>query len=248
MEAWDIKTDDNRTEEVIFNFVLFCEDEVAEPLYFEKLAERYSNIIVNAHKGVSHKKQNVNKALAYCKEEGLLSNLTIDTLSMGSNIWCIYDRDKWEDDLEKNLIDDIDYDTSIRLAKECGVNVAWSNDSFELWVLLHFSKIERLEESYQHRKKYYEDLTEIVKNFTHEPEILSQITSHPNFNYKDGMKKRKNFKKVLLPELMRNIDNAVLNANFLENLSPATSDPSERSPCTLVHKLVEEIDRVGVKL
>jgi hypothetical protein len=246
MEAWEIKTDDSRSEDSIFYFVLFCEDEVAEPLYFEKLAEQYSNVIVNTHKGVSHKKQNVNKALSYCKKEGLLDSFTLDTLSQESNIWCIYDRDKWEDS-DKNSSGDIDFDTSIRLASDCGVNVAWSNDSFELWILLHFTKLSKLDVNYVHRSKYYDDLTAIIKGFTHEPEILSQITSHPNFNYKDGMKKKKHFKQVLLPELIKRIDFAKANANLLESLSSNTLDPSERPPCTLVHKLVEEIDKVGIK-
>ena len=55
MESWEIKTDDIRSEDSLFCFVLFCEDEVAEQLYFEKLAGKCSNVIIYTHKGVSNK-------------------------------------------------------------------------------------------------------------------------------------------------------------------------------------------------
>ena len=39
--------------------------------------------------------------------------------------------------------ENIEFDESINLAENKGIKVAWSNDAFELWVLLHFEKAEK---------------------------------------------------------------------------------------------------------
>ena len=37
--------------------------------------------------------------------------------------------------------DNADFDVAIKLAKENDIEVAWSNESFELWLLLHFQDL-----------------------------------------------------------------------------------------------------------
>lgn len=44
-------------------------------------------------------------------------------------VWCVFDKDSFEDD---------DFDNAIHKAKAKGYNVAYSNEAFELWYLLHF--------------------------------------------------------------------------------------------------------------
>lgn len=45
-------------------------------------------------------------------------------------IWAVFDKDDFED-----------FDAAIELAKEHNVNCAWSNECFELWLLLHFEDV-----------------------------------------------------------------------------------------------------------
>ena len=47
-----------------------------------------------------------------------------------SEVWVVFDKD-----------DNTDFDEAIKLAKNNGINVAWSNESFELWILLHFQDL-----------------------------------------------------------------------------------------------------------
>jgi len=47
-----------------------------------------------------------------------------------SKVWVVFDKD-----------DNSDFDEAIKLAKENDIEVAWSNESFELWLLLHFQDL-----------------------------------------------------------------------------------------------------------
>lgn len=47
-----------------------------------------------------------------------------------SKVWVVFDKD-----------DNSDFDKAIKLAKENNIEVAWSNESFELWLLLHFQDL-----------------------------------------------------------------------------------------------------------
>lgn len=44
-----------------------------------------------------------------------------------SEVWVVFDKD-----------DNSDFNEAIQLADKNGIKVAWSNESFELWILLHF--------------------------------------------------------------------------------------------------------------
>lgn len=46
------------------------------------------------------------------------------------DVWVVFDKD-----------DNEDFDSAIKLAKDNNINVAWSNESFELWILLHFQNL-----------------------------------------------------------------------------------------------------------
>ena len=47
-----------------------------------------------------------------------------------SDVWVVFDKDA-----------NIDFDEAIKLAKDNNIKVAWSNESFELWLLLHFQNL-----------------------------------------------------------------------------------------------------------
>jgi len=50
-----------------------------------------------------------------------------------SEIWCVFDRDSFP--LEK-------YHRAFELARANGLKVAWANEAFELWYLLHFNYLD----------------------------------------------------------------------------------------------------------
>jgi len=62
----------------------------------------------------------------------VLVNEAIKKRSLGtySEVWVVFDKDENED-----------FDVAIALAKKEDLNVAWSNECFELWLLLHFQDL-----------------------------------------------------------------------------------------------------------
>ena len=65
-------------------------------------------------------------------------------------VWCVFDLDIKLD--EANCIPD--FDNAIEKAKDLGYNVAYSNDTFELWFYLHY----QYTDNENHRKFYYKKL------------------------------------------------------------------------------------------
>jgi hypothetical protein len=47
-----------------------------------------------------------------------------------ASVWCVFDRDSFAED---------NYRKAFALARENGMRVAWANEAFELWYLLHFN-------------------------------------------------------------------------------------------------------------
>lgn len=65
-----------------------------------------------------------------------------------SEIWVVFDKD-----------DNFDFDEAIKLAKDNDIKVAWSNESFELWLLLHFQELQ----TSISRKQYISNLNSYFK-------------------------------------------------------------------------------------
>lgn len=239
---WDIRTDDSRSEDTVTTFIIFCEDENAEPIYFNSLAvdgKLRINIVPNQKQG----KLNLYNTIRKCCSDGLMEVVNGRyKLKEGitENIWCVYDRDMEKPEVENVLPnDDMDFTTAIQAAIDSGLNVAWSNDVFEIWVLLHFESIEvgtRL-----HRNKIYERLTEIFKTLPDQSDDLRRITALDKFYYKWHLKTKKHFENHVLPMMTEKRAIALENAAKLEGVFPNNSAYHDRNPCTMVHHLVHDL-------
>jgi hypothetical protein len=105
-----------------------------------------------------------------------------------------------------------DYMKAITRAKDIGVDVAWSNPSFELWYLLHFEYRNTGIDRY---------------------ELIARLSKCL------GNKYQKNDTN-LFAELESKVNNAIRNANrLLENA--VESDAPKMNPATNVVKLVEKL-------
>lgn len=124
------------------------------------------------------------------------------------NVWAVFDKD----DVPLAY-----FDNAINGASSKGWRTAWSNDSFELWYLLHFEFLQ----SDITREQYKQKLT--------------------NYCQRIGMEKyEKNDPKVI--EALYPLSNiAIRNASKLENIYEDCDPCSKRSPCTTVHHLVQEL-------
>jgi len=244
IEPWNVKQDDSRHEDSLSTFIIFCEDKVSEPEYFNLFASKLISISFIRNCGQHHKQ--VDYATEYCRKNDLLEiidgkeKLKIDE---GAHVWCVFDRDK-----EPNDGRDSSFTNSIDIAILKGFNLAWSNDAFELWILLHFEDVDTSYEEYKYRKIYYDRLTEIFKSIPNPNEDLSKAIKNPYFNYKDHFKNLNNFRNIVRSEIVSKTKEAIVRANFLEEFHSFPIKPHhEKSPCTMVHHLVEELIRLGGK-
>ena len=127
------------------------------------------------------------------------------------NIWVVFDKDDFQD-----------FDQAIKEGEDRGYRVAWSNQSFEYWIYLHFN----YSDANLHRKEWKVKLDELFK--THE---LS----------KDGYSKNiENLFELLdsFGGVRRAIDYA---KKRMADFNSEKDKPSKYAPGTMVHILVEKL-------
>jgi hypothetical protein len=190
-EQWELNVSDFRSADQITNYIIFCEDEVSEPYYFNSF-QVGDKLRINAIPNQKQGKLNLDNTIAHCHSNGLIE-FREDNYQLvaehNDNIWCVYDRDMESeqfDDIRKSH--SIAFDTAIVAARKAGLNIAWSNDGFELWVLLHFEKVPA--DKLLHRNYYYSRLTTIFKNIHPENPEFQDLVNNQYFNYKNILKKK----------------------------------------------------------
>jgi hypothetical protein len=246
IDPWDIRKSDEREADKLTTFIIFCEDSVSEPLYFRSFSN--DRVQINEIANQRSKKLNLESTIEKCTEDGLMAfDGQRHKVNEGirERIWCVYDRDIENTDLAQiEKKNNIGFDNAISLAVDAGLQIAWSNDCFELWILLHFEDVEP--ENPFHRNIIYERLSEIFRELKDKSEALIQITNHPMFSYKDSFKNRENFLNHVLPLLKQNTDLAIERATRLEASVCQNNIPFHaQNPCTMVHKLVNSISEHG---
>jgi len=243
-QPWDLRDTDKRESNTKPTFIIFCEDEVCEPIYFKYFET--SAIKVNPIKNQKSGVDNVFNAINYCEGNELMERrggLLQFKDNKGANVWCVFDRDKSESSYDDNR-----FDESIETAERKGINVAWSNDAFELWILLHFEDVDPDLPENKLRKTYYDRLTDIFKNLPKKNEDLVKALSHTSFGYKKDLKRETNIRQIVRPELIPNTHLALQHAKTLEAFHATPNKPNhEKAPCTTVHHLVEELLKFGGK-
>ena len=127
------------------------------------------------------------------------------------NIWLVFDKDDFSD-----------FDEAIELANAKGYKVAWSNQSFEYWLYLHFN----YSDSALNRYQWNEKLDELFKNY----------------GLGDGIY-QKNYENLFeLVNVYNGMDTAIHNAKRrMAAYNPQTMRPSSYDPGTNVHELVMQL-------
>jgi RloB-like protein len=188
------------------SFLIICEGKNTEPAYFESfpvVAATVSCIGLGASRMYL-----VKQAIEIAK---LPEN-------KGKEIWCVFDYD-FKGDIS-NIAND--FNGAVDYAIRKGLKVAYSNDAFELWFLLHY----QLVETALTRFEYFEKLGKLW-----------------DVNYERECKKQ-DFCRAIFARLQKdpqaNINNALKHAQRLfENNKNEV--PSNQNPCTKVYELVSEL-------
>jgi hypothetical protein len=177
--------------EVKQRFLIVCEGEKTEPKYFEGF--RVPKTVIDIQ-GLGENPSNLVKSAKELKEQGDYDQ-----------VWCVFDRDAWTIE---------DFNNAIKNAEDQGFRVAYSNEAFELWYVLHF---------------------EFLNTGIPRKDYLCKLTSLLKRTYKKNSER-------LYDELFEKQTTAIRNAeNLIKSYDPQM--PVKDNPSTTVHLLVKELNK-----
>jgi hypothetical protein len=183
------------TREPKQRFLIVCEGEKTEPAYFKGF--RVSKVVIKVF-GIGANTIGVVEAAIRLKQEDDFDQ-----------VWCVFDRDEFPVE---------NFNRALALAIENDIAVAYSNEAFELWYLLHFDYFD----SAIRRRDYQDRLTR----------YLGHTYQKNNGN--------------MYEELLSRQDTAIKNAKRLFD-SYVPSCPSDDNPSTTVHDLVNKLNEYSDK-
>ena len=127
------------------------------------------------------------------------------------NIWVVFDKDDFND-----------FDQAIKDGMDKGYKIAWSNQSFEYWLYLHFY----YSDSALHRDGWNGKLNDIFKQY-----------NLGNGSY------QKNYEDIYkLVDTFDGVNTAIKNAKRrMASFRDGIDRPSEYDPGTTVHELLQEL-------
>ncbi len=186
--------------------LIVCEGENTEPSYFKQF--RLTSATIKPIGLGFNTVSLVNRAILLRQEKEY------------DQVWCVFDKDDFAI---------IDFNNAIALADANNFGVAYSNQAFEYWILLHFDDHQG---AGMHRRDYNDKLNELLKpyNVTYDGEN-SKVITEEIFELLDGIDTRVQTYRVDLA-----IARAKRNYNLLPHTSPALEESS-----TTVFRLVEEL-------
>ena len=191
-------------------FLIICEGENTEPEYFKSFP--VGNAEVESYGLGMSKTALVNAALKKLKN---------DEDAKRKEVWVVFDMDI-KGDQSGQLKED--YNNAIELATRNKLRVAYSNDAFELWFLLHYQYFD----SQITRHEYYEKLSTLW-----------------NCNY-EKVGKQIEFSRKIYQQLEN--DERVSQLEAFARAERLLNDQidmvfSDQNPCTTVFQLVEELNK-----
>ncbi|MBD2335410.1 RloB domain-containing protein [Calothrix sp. FACHB-156] len=181
------------TREVRQRFLIVCEGGKTEPNYFRSF--RVPKDVVEIE--VQGLGENPSRLVQSAKE--------LNKQDDYDQVWCVFDRDAWPV---------VDFNNAIKNADEQGFRVAYSNEAFELWYVLHFEFLN----TGIPRSDYIKKLSDLM-----------------------GRKYKKN-SETIYDDLFTKQSTAIKNAkNLLKQYEP--HNPAIDNPSTTVHLLVQELNQ-----
>ena len=186
--------------------LIVCEGENTEPSYFRQF--RLSSATIKAVGEGYNTISLVQRAVALAQEKKY------------DQVWCVFDKD----DFSAN-----DFNNAIVLAENNNFGVAYSNQAFEYWIILH---LDDHQGGGMHRRDYHNKINSLLKPFNLSYDgINSKIITEELFELLDGIdSKTKKERKVLA------IERSKRNYEHFEHTNFAIEESS-----TTVFRLVEEL-------
>jgi len=191
-------------------FLIICEGENTEPLYFEGFPVPSKAVITMGGKNTK------NKLVEFALEQQKKPE------HKDREIWCVFDMDIKPDE---GATQPADFNSAIIRAEAAGLQVAWSNDAFELWFILHYQDLTAA----LTRHELYPILKEKWKldSFHKTAKTENYCMEHYDRHLADGA----------VQEL------AIRRARNLHKRHEGARNYADQCPCTTVYKLVEELNK-----
>ncbi len=199
------------TKNVRPTILIVCEGENTEPSYFRQF-KLSSATIIPVGEGYN--------TVSLVKRAEFLSNQKVY-----DQVWCVFDADPKADNPKQTE----NFNNAIKLTEKCGFRVAYSNQAFEYWIILHFDDHQG---GGMNRSDYHTKINSYLKSFglTYEGND-SKIITDEIFEVLEGvdMKTGKERKTIAIERAKRNY-------NRFDHTNPANEESS-----TTVFRLVEEL-------
>jgi len=185
--------------------LIVCEGKNTEPSYFSQFRISSAKVIAIG--------EGYNTISLVDRTIELAKNQSYD------QIWCVFDKDDFPNQ---------DFNTAIKKAESSYFKVAYSNQAFEYWLILHF---EDHQGGKMHRDDYHDKLNNLLEPFNVAYSRTKKV-EEDFFELLDGIdsKTRKKRVELAIHRAKRNID-----------MFPQDTTPAERESSTTVYKLVEEL-------
>lgn len=188
------------------SILIVCEGENTEPSYFNQF--RLSSATVKSVGEGYNTTSLVNRAIQLATEKQY------------DQVWCVFDKD----DFDEN-----DFNNAIQIAETQNFKVAYSNQSFEYWLILHFDDHQG---GGMRRSDYNGKINELLKPF----EVVydgkgNKKINEDFFELLDGIDTKTNKRRIDLA-----ITRATRNFDQFDHINPAKEESS-----TTVFRLAEEL-------
>lgn len=197
-------------------FLIVCEDERTEPHYFEKFKVLFPEHTMFL-KTVGTGRSPLGVVEQSIRERELLLQKSKKEVDF---IWVVFDKD----DADENATKIKNFERAFEIAAKENINIAYSNEVFELWLLLHLKEIDA--QNPIPRKDVYADLELSIRQFG---------GTYAYFTYEHGNKDIIEVINKIGDENLA-IERARKLLAFHGNKRPIAANPS-----TKVHTLVKEL-------
>jgi hypothetical protein len=196
------------------SFLIVTEGERTEPLYFKGIQKQIKEKIGGNVDVVEAPSIDV---IGEGSSTGKLIEITEEVVKNAKiiyqNVWVVFDKDDFED-----------FDEAIKIGENKGYRIAWSNQSFEYWLYMHFY----YSDSALHRDEWCRKLDQVFAQY----------------NLGDGCY-RKNYDDIYaIVDSFQGVDTAIRNAKRrMSDFDDNRDLPSKYDPGTKVYELVTELKK-----
>ena len=196
------------------SFLIVTEGERTEPLYFKGLQKLIKEKIGGTVDVVEVPIIDVfGEGSSTGKLIEITERIVKEAKIIYQNVWVVFDKDDFED-----------FDEAIKAGENKGYKIAWSNQSFEYWLYMHFY----YSDAALHRDEWNKKLDEIFSEYS----------------LGDGLYK-KNYEDIYnILDSFGGVNTAIKNARRrMADFDEKKDLPSKYDPGTKVHELVIELKK-----